>query len=179
MRTIFLSSLLVLMLSMIGISAYAQGGLTDAEYQKQILFYVNKYRQAHHLPSLKMNDNISQTAKGHSIAMADQKVSFGHTKFNERIKHLYKIIPNSSGGAENVAYYKKGPKELVDAWIASRGHRHNILGNYNQTGIGIAHNKKGWGYYTQIFIKTTEPQSTAQKTKPKLSFTLPFFVKRV
>jgi uncharacterized protein YkwD len=57
-----------------------------------------------------------------------------------------------------VAYYKSDAKKLVDAWIASRGHRQNILGNYNLTGIGIAHNKKGWGYYTQIFIRNDNPQ---------------------
>ena len=126
---------------------------TEAEYQKKILYYVNEYRKKHHLSPLKMSKAISIEATKHSNNMASHATPFGHNNFNERIKRLYKQCKKCNGGAENVAYYKLDPKKLVDAWVASRGHRNNIEGNYNYTGIGIAHAKEGWAYFTQIFLR--------------------------
>lgn len=135
-----------------------QDGLSDAAYRQAILHYVNVYRIKHHLAPLTLKNTISQEAQKHSRDMAVSATPFGHHGFNQRIQRLYQKYPKSRGGAENVAYYKLDAKKLVDAWIASRGHRQNILGNYNLTGIGIAHNKKGWGYYTQIFIRNDNPR---------------------
>ena len=131
---------------------------TDAEHQKRILYYINEYRVKHHLSPLKMNNAISEEAAKHSRAMASKTMPFGHNDFNGRIKRLYKKIALCRGGAENVAYYRIDDKKLVDGWIASSGHRQNIVGNYNLTGIGIAHGKTGWAYYTQIFLRSDSPQ---------------------
>lgn len=127
---------------------------TDAEYQKQILYYVNAYRLQHHLAPLKLVNIISNEATKHSRDMASHVMPFGHNEFNGRIKRLYQQIRECNGGAENVAYYKLDAKKLVEQWIASPGHRRNIMGPYNLTGIGIAHGKKGWAYYTQIFLRS-------------------------
>lgn len=125
----------------------------DAEMRKMILYYVNAYRAKHHLSALSLNEFASQEAAKHSRAMANKSIPFGHANFNNRIQRVYKQVKNCNGGAENVAYYKLNAKRLVDAWIASPGHRRNIEGHYNVTGIGIAHGKTGWAYYTQIFVK--------------------------
>ncbi|WP_242602051.1 CAP domain-containing protein [Legionella yabuuchiae] len=135
-------------------AAQGQSQLSDAQYQQQVLYYVNEYRVKHHRSPLKLMSSISKIAETHSAAMAQKRVPFGHQNFSQRISVLYKQIKHCQGGAENVAYYKYGPKQLVDAWIASPGHRRNILGDYNLTGIGIAHDSKGWGYYTQLFLKS-------------------------
>lgn len=128
--------------------------ITDAEYQTSILYYVNAYRIKHHLAPLKMSNLISQEAAKHSRDMASHSMPFGHNDFDGRIKRLYQQLKECRGGAENVAYYKLDAKRLVEQWIASPGHRRNIEGNYNLTGIGIAHSKKGWAYYTQIFLRS-------------------------
>ena len=133
---------------------YANENNTDTEYQKKILYYVNEFRAKHHLAPLKMVNTISTEAAQHSRDMANKRMSFGHQGYNGRIKRLYKKVTLCRGGAENVAYYKLDAKKLVDAWVASPGHRQNIMGNYNLTGIGIAHGKKGWAYYTQIFLRS-------------------------
>ncbi len=125
----------------------------DAEMRKMILYYVNAYRAKHHLSALSLNEAASQEAAQHSRAMAAKSIPFGHAHFNDRIQRVYKQVKNCNGGAENVAYYKLNAKRLVDAWVASPGHRRNIEGRYNVTGIGIAHGKSGWAYYTQIFVK--------------------------
>lgn len=84
--------------------------------------------------------------------MATHKIPFGHQYFNDRIKHLYSRISHCRGGAENVAFNYKDSRYLVDQWIKSPGHKRNIVGHYNQTGIGIARDKNGKLYYTQMFI---------------------------
>lgn len=129
----------------------------DMQMQRSILHYVNIYRAKHHLGQLRLNEAASLEATRHSRDMANQSVPFGHTQFNTRIQHLYKKFEHCRGGAENVAYYRTDAKRLVDAWIASPGHRRNLAGHYNVTGIGIAHGKAGWAYYTQIFVQTDNP----------------------
>lgn len=127
--------------------------MSDTAYQERILYYVNEYRSRRHLRPLKMNHAISKEAAKHSRDMASNLIPFGHAQFDGRIQRLYKQVKKAHAGAENVAYYKLDAKKLVDAWIASPGHRRNIEGNYNLTGIGIAHGRKGWAYYTQIFLR--------------------------
>ena len=134
----------------------------DVRFQSMILHYVNEYRVKHRLAPLEMNQAISNEAATHSRAMASRAIPFGHAHFDGRIKRLYRQFDSSRGGAENVAYYKLDAKRLVEQWIASPGHRQNIMGNYNLTGIGIAHDKKGWAYYTQIFLRTDVHQHQHQ-----------------
>ncbi len=130
---------------------------SDEIIQKNILLYVNQYRLAHGLNALTLNANMSNEATRHSQDMANHKVPFGHTYFTDRIKRLYKQIEQCRGGAENVAYNYKDTKELVRQWIGSPGHRRNIEGHYNLTGIGIARDKNGKLYYTQMFILNDKP----------------------
>jgi uncharacterized protein YkwD len=126
----------------------------EAPFENRVLYYVNQYRAQHHLSPLKMQKPASREAYIHSRDMANKKMGFGHGGFGGRYKRLYKQGKNCRGAAENVAYYRMNPKVLVNGWIASPGHRKNILGNFNQTGIGVVESKKpGWGYMTQIFLR--------------------------
>jgi uncharacterized protein YkwD len=49
-------------------------------------------------------------------------------------------------------------------WINSPGHRENIEGDYNLSGIGIYKNRNGVLYFTHIFIKRKEVVATAKKS---------------
>lgn len=150
----FLFSVSIILSVTLNSTAIAASVDDDARMQQMILHYVNAYRAKHHLSPLKLNEAASQEAARHSQAMASKATPFGHAHFNDRIKRLYKKFEQCHGGAENVAYYRTNAKRLVDGWIASPGHRRNIEGHYNVTGIGIAHGKPGWAYYTQIFVQT-------------------------
>ena len=127
----------------------------DALIVKNILVYINQYRVEHHLKPLQINHAISEEAKKHSVEMAKHIIPFGHQAFNERIQQLYKQIKQPQAGAENVAYNYKDAQDVVKNWLTSPGHRKNIAGNYNFTGIGIARDKQGKLYYTQIFLRAT------------------------
>lgn len=120
----------------------------------RILVYVNQYRASRGLKPLRMNDRMSKEATIHSRDMATHKIPFGHQYFSGRIKRLYHQIPLCRGGAENVAYNYKDLQYLVQEWTKSPGHKKNIIGNYNLTGIGIARDRQGKMYYTQMFIRS-------------------------
>lgn len=125
----------------------------DDKLPAEILYQINQYRLSKHLPMLKMDPVISAEAKKHSLDMANHRMAFGHQDFNTRIKHIYAKLPNCRGGAENIAYNYKNAVHVVSEWVKSKGHQRNIVGAYNLTGIGIARDKKGKIYFTQLFIR--------------------------
>jgi uncharacterized protein YkwD len=129
----------------------------DSANQKAILFYVNEYRAQHGLKPLKINPLMSEEAAKHSRDMAKHAIPFGHKYFDKRIHRLFDNIKQCQGGSENVAYNYKDGKDVVRNWLTSSGHRRNIVGNYNLTGIGLARDKRGKLYFTQIFLRTTNP----------------------
>lgn len=119
-----------------------------------ILVYINQFRIEHGLSKLHMNPVLSQEATSHSVDMAKHRVGFGHDGFSQRMAHLHQSIQTAQSGAENVAFNYKTAKIVAEGWIHSSGHRRNILGHYDQTGIGIARDASGRPYFTQLFLKT-------------------------
>ena len=83
--------------------------------------------------------------------MGQGTVPFSHQGFQERVSAVG--IPYKSA-AENVAYnnYSDPATAAVEGWIASEGHRRNIEGHFDLTGIGVFRNEKGTYYLTQLFM---------------------------
>jgi uncharacterized protein YkwD len=133
----------------------------------EILVYINQYRVQHGLPKLVMNALVSTEATNHSLEMATAVTPFGHDGFSGRMTNLHKLIPNSGAGAENVAFNYKTAEIVANGWIKSPGHRKNILGGYNLTGIGIAKDKQGKLYYTQMFLRSDDDLGVAKTTNEK------------
>lgn len=121
--------------------------------EKAVYNQVNQYRASKGLPPLTANLPMSEQARVHSQNMASGKVPFSHQGFQQRVTAV--AIPYSSA-AENVAYnqgYSDPATVAVQGWIKSTGHRQNMEGNFNLTGIGVATNSKGQYYFTQLFIR--------------------------
>lgn len=126
-----------------------------ADIEQQVHQQINQYRAEKKLPVLTLNESISEQARKHSQDMASGAVVFGHDGFTERARAIANVITYSKT-AENVAYnkgYADVAKQAVQGWLSSTGHRQNIDGEYNLTGIGVAKNAKGEYYFTQIFIR--------------------------
>lgn len=122
--------------------------------EKSIHNQINQYRQARKLPPLTLDARISAQAKIHSQNMANGKVPFSHNGFEQRVSVIHRQIPYRAA-SENVAFnqgYPNPAKQAVDGWIKSDGHRVNIEGQYNLTGIGVVKNAKNEYYFTQLFI---------------------------
>lgn len=141
----------------------AKAASSDSAIENEILTHINAYRSHHGLSQLKMDNNMVQEAKRHSADMANHSQPFGHKYFLTRIERLHAKIKNSGAGAENVAYNYKDAEDVVKNWLKSPGHKRNIDGNYNITGIGIARDKQGKIYFTQIFLRTNNNTSYAQR----------------
>ncbi len=115
---------------------------------------VNRYRASKNLPPLQWNAAIAAQARKHSQAMAQGQTSFGHNGFAQRVQMLR--IPYR-GAAENVGYnqgYQQPVDVVVQGWLNSAGHRRNIEGSYDLTGVGVASNTQGEVYFTQIFLRS-------------------------
>ncbi|MDF1757793.1 MAG: CAP domain-containing protein [Legionellaceae bacterium] len=153
----------------IGLLPMASHANINQNLATEILVYINQYRVQHKLPKLVMNERLIAEARQHSLDMAKHVVPFGHDGFADRMSVLHKEIPNSMAGAENVAYNYKTAEVVANGWIKSSGHRRNIVGNYNLTGIGIAQDSQGKLYYTQMFLKSDDDSIQKKSVKIKRS----------
>jgi uncharacterized protein YkwD len=137
----------MLMLLIASITVQAQS------LENEILNLVNQHRIRKHLEPLAFNKDIEKAAFKHSKDMAKGKVPFGHTGFDERMDDLMKNLKGANAAAENVAYGPETAAGVVEMWLNSPGHKKNIEGKYNLTGIGTSRSKDGTLYFTQIFIR--------------------------
>lgn len=133
----------------------AQDNTSDEDFtvmEQSILNEINTYRASKRLKPLQMVELITDAATKHSKDMGRGRVPFGHDGFDDRMDKLMRKIDNANACAENVAFGKFTAQEVVRKWIESPGHKKNIEGKYNLTGIGVYLGKDGYPYFTQIFI---------------------------
>ncbi|NOU17656.1 MAG: CAP domain-containing protein [Bacteroidales bacterium] len=119
--------------------------------ETRVLELVNAHRKSIGLGELQFNEVIYAEALKHSKDMANGVVPFSHDGFDGRADRLM----NKVGGnaiAENVASGQPDAESVLESWLESTGHKQNIEGSYNLTGIGIARSKDGELYFTQIFL---------------------------
>lgn len=150
----------VIMISLSGCPGGEEGQIPDeealtflTEQERTVFEKVNAYRGSKGLNPLEINEAMTIQARKHSQDMADGTVPFSHEGFQERIVATG-IHYNSA--AENLAY-NMGVSDPADTavtgWIGSEGHRRNMEGDFNLTGIGIGKSASGAIYFTQLFIK--------------------------
>lgn len=142
--------LVVLVTIGVGLAAGADGA-TEGEF----LAKINASRANAGLAPLKSSGNLTSYARSHTAEMMDAGEIF-HSSSGELA---------AAGGSgwdkmgENVG---KGqtPSSLHDAFMASSGHKQNILGDYNYVGIGTG-SQDGYLYVTVVFMKKGETGGSA------------------
>ncbi len=132
------------------LTAYNRTNLSTLN--EDILRLVNEHRKAIGKAPLQMIDVASAQAAQHSINMMKGRTPFGHEGFDDRVAAVKKSIGFISAAAENVAYGQMSAEEVVNGWLHSPGHKRNIEGDYNLTGIGFSQNSDGVIYFTQVFV---------------------------
>jgi uncharacterized protein YkwD len=124
-----------------------------------VLKLTNEERVKRKLRPLEMNFRLNEAAELQANFMAS-KNRLSHTSHGlpngENLQDRIALVDykNWSGIAENIAW-NSSSEEVVEAWMNSPGHRRNILGDYNEIGVGIAINEKGEPYHCQVFGKTS------------------------
>jgi len=118
---------------------------------QDILNQTNQFRRSQGLNNLIIMKGLNAIARKHSEDMASGRVGFGHEGFGKRNAMANKVTKHMHDFAENVAYGPTTAVAVVNLWKNSPGHRRNMLGHYKYIGIGIAKDKHGRIYYTQVF----------------------------
>lgn len=127
--------------------------------EKLIYEKVNDIRLKYNLPKLEWASDVAEIARKHSEDMGI-KGYFAHENkegemVSERLMESGIVFTVSAENIFKCENYPDVVEEAVRGWMASPGHRENILNNdVTETGVGIYKTRGKKGYYTtQNFIK--------------------------
>jgi len=123
--------------------------------ENEVARLVNAERAKAGLPALKINWQLSRVARYKSADMAERGY-FSH--YSPTYGTPFHMMENFglrfSAAGENIAYGQRTPAEVMRDWMNSPGHRNNIMSSsYTEIGVGLAKNKNGVCYWTQMFMK--------------------------
>jgi uncharacterized protein YkwD len=127
-----------------------------AKLRAEILARVNEERSARHLPPLRENALLDKTAQEHADDMIRRSYYShdspeGATAFDRARRAGYAAL----AVGENIAEGQSTPRQVMDAWMASPGHREHILGRaLKEIGLGMAFGRNARGYeliWVQVF----------------------------
>lgn len=126
--------------------------ISDMSYAEQILYYVNIEREKEGLSPLKLDDKLCRAA---DIRAKEITESFSHTRPDgEEWSSVFAEVGFKGTGGENIAAGYDTAEATVAQWMASDGHRANILNkNYTVLGAGAEYDKNSvyrW-YWVQLF----------------------------
>lgn len=133
-----------------------------AEIERAIHEETNDRRRKHSLDSLAYSNHLSTIAMHHSRDMAhrgyfahtnpdgqaaiDRYREYGHSDRSAG-ENIAKIYPDRTASAEEAA------RTVVDEWMASPGHRENVLRDrFEREGLGVYLAQDGAMYATQNFF---------------------------
>jgi uncharacterized protein YkwD len=155
--TQFGTSFLVLSVVLLGGDEPAKKFQQTANENK-LFDLTNQERKKTDLAPLKLNPALSKLARAHSENMARQG-KLEHTldeksPFDRLRAGGYKFMKAGENIAGTGANDGSTLAMVMERWMNSKGHRANILEReFTEVGIGIARDKEGNLFYTQIFAR--------------------------
>ena len=124
--------------------------------ETKVFELTNQERKGKDLPALVLNPALSKIARAHSENMARKGKMEHKLDGKDSVDRLRDAGYKFMKAAENIAEAEKGAElpTIIKAWMESEGHRKNILSaEYTEFGVGIARDKVGTCYLTQVFAK--------------------------
>lgn len=168
------------LLTVLAVSAALLGGLVAApgaesrgngiervtSLETELLSAVNATRTARGLRPLELSPGLRTAAAAHSRAMLEQGF-FEHessdgTPFDQRVRRFYPTSKFSFWSVgENLLYTtgELGTDAAVKAWLASPGHRRNLLsGQWREAGVGVVRAAAAGGVFggTETWVVTMD-----------------------
>ncbi|GAB1640422.1 CAP domain-containing protein [Krasilnikovia sp. MM14-A1259] len=133
-------------------TAAQAAGVSTATLQSQLVTYTNNTRVRAGCRPMRVDSRLLLAARGHSAYQAS----------TNRMSHIgshgstFVTRAHTAGYAwpmsENVAYGYRTASETMKAWMASPGHRANILDcRAKAFAVGVYYAKNGTPYYSQEF----------------------------
>ncbi|MGI5128959.1 CAP domain-containing protein [Pseudonocardia sp. CA-107938] len=130
-------------------TASPRTGTVDAAKESQVVALTNRARVSAGCAPLRIDSRITRAAQAHSDDMA-RRGYFDHDSRNGRdFVDRMRAAGYPNPGAENIAVGQTSSSEVMQAWLASPGHRRNIL-DCTLTTIGVGYAADG-SYWTQDF----------------------------
>ena len=124
--------------------------------ETKVFELTNEERKQKDVKPLKLSPALSKLARAHSENMAKQQKQDhtldDKTPFDRLRGAGYKYFK----AGENIGSAEEGGtlEMIMKAWMESKGHAANILEpDYTEIGVGLAKDKDGTTYYTQLFAK--------------------------
>ncbi len=162
---IWIAAVLALLLSGLAVVSFTPPAQAeDSWIEWQILGYVNRSRAGAGLPPLSMSRDVQGIARGWS----DYLAATGSLWHNPNAwGQIASVAPSWTAMGENVGW-GWNTADIHNALMASSVHRNQILGSYNNVGIGVTV-RNGKIYVTEDFVRTSGSLSAA--SAPNFSVT--------
>lgn len=126
-------------------------GVKLSEEERELIELTNAERQRCGLRPLRPNPLLMLAARRHAANMARQR-RLSHVLDGKSVGDRLQEIGYSHGAiAENIAWNPASPAAAIRCWLASPGHRANILSSYDEIGVAVAINEWGERYWIQVF----------------------------
>ncbi|WP_241154284.1 CAP domain-containing protein [Staphylospora marina] len=123
-------------------------------YEAEVIRLVNEERKKRGLSPLKTNPEVSRLARMKSDDMRKNGY-FSHQSptLGSPFDMLKRAGIRYRLAGENIAAGQRTPKDVINSWMNSEGHRANILNpNYTEIGVGYVTGGNYGTYWTQLFI---------------------------
>lgn len=128
--------------------------------EQEFLGLLNRDRLAAGLPGLVFHEGAATQARNWSAHMADNLGYLEHT--TTLSQDTAKIAPQWRRAGENIGRGAT-PGSLHVAFMNSPGHKRNVLGEFNQVGIGVVY-RGSTLWVTFRFIQNGDPTPTAPQS---------------
>ncbi|MTI69639.1 MAG: SafA/ExsA family spore coat assembly protein [Firmicutes bacterium] len=126
--------------------------------ENEVIRLVNIERSKHGLEMLKGNWQLSRCARYKSKDMVNNNY-FAHYSpvYGSPFKMMENFGLKFTAAGENIAKGQQSPKQVMNSWMNSPGHRNNILSpSFSEIGVGLAKDKYGTYHWTQMFMRATK-----------------------
>jgi uncharacterized protein YkwD len=123
------------------------GDVRRRDAEDEVVRLTNKFRAEHGLRPVQISETLRRAARAHSADMSMRKF-FDHLAPDSRgPADRMRAHGYARPAAENIAHGQLSPREVLQSWIRSPGHRANLLiPDVSQLGVGL----RDW-YWTQNF----------------------------
>ncbi|MCM6774299.1 CAP domain-containing protein [Nocardia sp. CDC159] len=114
-------------------------GEGESAWEKQVLDLVNAERRKKGCQPMRMDDRLTRAARLHNQEMRDRRY-FNHIspdRSHPYPEHRAKAQGYQGEVSENIGMGQTSPKEIMDGWMFSSGHRENMLNcSWKSAGVG-------------------------------------------
>lgn len=129
-------------ISLLPLAAPAQAAIT--RYERTATGHINASRASSGVARLRVADGLAWLARQHSCAMARSQMLRHRPRITAGIAR-FRVLGENVGVAPDLDAVHR-------AFMASSGHRRNILGpRYREVGVGVCRDRYGSYWITHIF----------------------------